>query len=224
MSRCVVSVGVGSWYAKGVARLLSSLERVDGDKAEWLTFTSCLPPGSPSHAIMPYGFKIYALKEAARLGHDSLLWCDASCWAIRSLEPIWERIDRAGHLLMDCHNYLSQWSSDRSLAALNFKREEVFSVPLVTGGMFGFRLSHERGRHFFDWLCELATPEVMCGDWNNDHGQVSKDPRVRGHRHDQVVMGFIAERSGFPLIRQPEYFAYDRPDPDPKTIIVARGM
>jgi hypothetical protein len=211
------------WYPRGVQRLNDSLIAV-GERAERLWWVNRLPPGAKPHADLPYGFKFAALAEVKRLGVDSVLWCDASCYALRSLDPIWKHIDEHGHLLVDCENYLSQWSTDRSLAALGFQREEMFCIPLVVGGVFGLRLSHPLGAQIFERMMALVTSDVLCGDWNNDRGQVSSDKRVRGHRHDQVLMGYIAHEMKLPLVKSPLFFNYLTPNPDASTLIVAHGM
>lgn len=232
MNRYVVCVGVkgdkpgSGWYPRGVQRLAKSLVDVDyrGNAAWW---TTKLPPGAKSHERLPYGFKFAAIAEVKRRGADSVLWLDASCWAIRPLDPIWAHLDEHGYLLRDCSHYLSQWSTDRSLAALGLTRDVEFnekSIPLVTGGMFGMRFSHPTGAALFKRMQELATPEVLCGDWTNDKGQVSVDPRVRGHRHDQVLMGYLAHEMKLTLVKEPKFFMYDLPEHDPSTIFVARGM
>lgn len=223
MSRCVVAVGVGSWYPRGVARLGASLDSV-GDSAARHFRTDGWPAGSPPHRDLPYGFKFFAMDEARRGGADSVLWLDSSCWAVRSLDRVWQRLEETGHLLVDCANWLGQWSSDGALAALNRSRDESMTVPLVVGGMFGIRFSHPDGARFYDAVRALVTPAVLCGDWNNNASQCSADSRVRGHRHDQVALGHVADRMRLPLLHQPDLFAYATPHPDARTVIVAEGM
>lgn len=223
---CVGVKGAVNWYPQGVKRLGASLEAV-GYKGNAAWWTTELPPGAIPHEKLPYGFKFHAIAEARKRGADSVLWVDASCWAIRSLDPIWAHLDEHGYLLMDCAHYLSQWSTDRSLTALSLTREVEFdakSIMLVTGGFFGIRFSSPVGVAVFERMQALATPDVLCGDWNNNQGQVSLDPRVRGHRHDQVLMGAVAHEMKLTLTPSPKFFAYDSPEPDASTIFVARGL
>jgi hypothetical protein len=80
------------------------------------------------------------------------------------------------------------------------------------------------GAEFHRRLLQLATPEVLSGDWTNERQQVSKSPNVYGHRHDQVAMGHIAHTIGLKFTLPPQFFSYDRPDPPAETLILARGM
>jgi hypothetical protein len=100
MTRAVVNVATGGRYRLGATRLREAVVAHAGpvDLRFW---DGGIPRQSPSHVSVPYAFKAYALKDAADLGADLLLWCDASILPLRSLEPLWERIERDGYWFSD---------------------------------------------------------------------------------------------------------------------------
>src|ERR1700675_1035100 len=91
MTRAVCCVATTAHYQKGMARLIYAADEWTSVDAFWKKE----PEGCPPHAEVPYAFKAYALKSAAEYS-DLLLWADASILPIRSLEPLWERIERDG--------------------------------------------------------------------------------------------------------------------------------
>ncbi len=176
---------------------------------------------------MPYAFKFYALEEAWNAGSDSLLWGDASLCAMRSRAPVWQKREDDGVLLMQCHTHLmGTWSTDLSLSTLGITREQAFERVLIAGGLFGIRKSSKIGMQFFNEVKTLLVPEIMCGDWNNNRKQCSEDPRVYGHRHDQVVLGHVAHELRLPVTKPPMFFDYASKSaaPDKSTVFVVRGV
>src|ERR1700735_3619574 len=99
MTRAVVNVATGARYQRGQARLLQALAKYGTATAvamHWGSIALVWPP----HAERPYAFKAYALMSAS-ISHDLLLWCDSSILPLRSLEPLWERIERDGYWFSD---------------------------------------------------------------------------------------------------------------------------
>lgn len=71
-----------------------------------------IPNAWPSHATIPYGFKAYALKAAMNAGAESILWADAAILPIRSMEPLWEKIEREGAWIHNGGWKNGQWCAD----------------------------------------------------------------------------------------------------------------
>src|SRR5580698_3342627 len=63
---------------------------------EIIAWENSLPPGSPFHTEVPYAFKAYAILDAWARGFGTILWADSSVFPIRSVEPIWQHIERQG--------------------------------------------------------------------------------------------------------------------------------
>lgn len=207
-------------------------------KAEFFLFKG-EPDQSPSHAERPYAFKAYALKHAADAGCQTLLWADASILPIRSLEPLWEKIERDGYWIARNGWTNAQWTSDLAYGDLfpsemtNFGlercREVNSKIPHVVATSFGLDLRHEVGQKILEEYHRLASQTLaFCGPWTNLTNGVSNDLRIRkcgpdsvlGHRHDQTALSVIAWRLKCQLTDCPEFFSYRGGEVD-KTVIVA---
>lgn len=208
--RCIVNVATGR-YAPLQARLVESL-RATGWPAGLLTWTG-FPPGSPSHVDDPYGFKIFALRAAERGGDRTVLWLDAPCIAGGPLDPLFERIEKEGHLFVTSGQRLGNWASDECLAAAGLSRDDAMALPLLNGTFIGLDLSNERSRRWLDELQRACERGLFRGPWLSEHappgvramkpgravGFVSKDPRCWGHRHDEAVGSALAHRLGMAI-------------------------
>jgi len=97
---------------------------------------------------------------------------------------------------------LGCWSSDRSLAEFRLSRDDAMKVTLLSGTCIGLDVTRAKSRLFLDRLTGYAQ---QPGHYNGTHAsglfgpphlpegkQVSSDPRVAGHRSDEVYMTLIA--------------------------------
>ncbi len=237
MTRAIVCVATTPHYQKGLRRLLhhASLQRQSvafwNSQGEW-----------PKHQDRPYAFKAYALKVMQAQYADLLLWCDASILPIRSLEPLWERIEREGYWIArnGWNNY--QWTADS--AYLDLFEHEIVSgqvspgntlrklqnvnriIPHVVATSFGLNVKHPIGKAFLDEYYRLASEtKAFCGPWTNAYSGLGTSwdgvrvapcgpADVLGHRHDQTAASVIAWRLGMKLTDCPEVFAYSKRRPD----------
>lgn len=218
----MLTVATGA-YVPLQARLLASL-----DAAGWaggrLSWTGVLPPGSPSHAEVPYGFKLYAFREAVRRGVESAFWLDSPCVAVAPLEAAFDRIDRDGHLLVTGGERLGNWASDDCLSAFGLSRDAAMSLPLINGTYMGLDLRSERSRRWLDGMVEHAGRGLFSGPYLTDHapeevrtrklgkslGRLGDDARVWGHRHDEAIGSCLAHVLGLSVaeastLREIEY-------------------
>lgn len=210
--RCVLSLGIGrSHYKLTLERLGQSLQRVgfDGDYLYW---NHDYPSGCPEHLQAPFAFKPYCFYRAIQLGYQQLLWIDAPCVAIRSLEPVFRLLESNGYIFFN-NNYsqkLGQWASDQSLAANGVSREEALMIPELPCSVLGLDLRSTLAQKFLaewhrimnDGITARGTATALQ-DWDayqamfwNRNGCISSDPRVKGHRCDQVAAGLTAHRLG----------------------------
>lgn len=234
MTRAVVSVATTPHYQKGMARLRSSTF-IDGETWTWARH----PEGCPAHSEVPYAFKAFAMRSAVtQYRADLLLWCDASILPIRSLEPLWERIERDGYWFSKngWSNY--EWTADSAYPDLFPDRFNAFDryadaledaravnriVPHVVATSFGLNVKHPKGKAFLDEYYRLASEtKAFCGPWTNANYGIKVDrydgvrvapcgpPDVRGHRHDQTAASVIAWRLGMELTDPPQWFAYSK--------------
>ena len=196
-------------------------------------------------SVRPYAFKAMALRFAADKGYTSLLWADACIVPIKPLAPLWERIERDGAWISNNGFTSYEWCADSAYPelfpdlSLDDARAAAKEIPHPVATCFGLNLLHATGRFIFDEYVRLAmTTRAFCGPWmNSNHTDYANQKvdgircapcgpsDVRGHRHDQVVLGIIANRAGVELTDGPNIFAYGKlGDPAGKrTILLADG-
>jgi hypothetical protein len=208
VTRCIVTVATDR-YVPLQARLLKSLADA-GYRDGVCGWTGSLPEGCPPHAADPYAFKVHSLRAAAARGFRTVLWLDSPCVATGPVDPLFDRIERDGHLLVDGGDVVGRWSSDACLAAYGLSRDEAMSLPLMNGSMIGLDLASARSRAWFDGLADgldrglfrgadftdAAPTELRRAKPAKSVGRVSEDPRCWGHRHDEAVGSILARRHG----------------------------
>jgi hypothetical protein len=225
--RIAVSVATGLHYVLKQERLLDALLRDPCHPCSSYFWTNALPPGSPSHEAVPYGFKAYALEQAARLVPNdppTLMWMDSSIYLVKSLEPLWQSIESRGYWFSNNPPWnCGEWTCDSALEPLGITREEAFDIPQVIATCFGLDMRHEIAREFLKEYKRLAdTPGAFQGPWTNENGQASKDPRVKGHRHDQTAASVIAYRLGMKLTEPPKWILNCGPGTEETVIEIRR--
>jgi hypothetical protein len=201
-------------YPASLKRLEESLRRTAfaGELMFWAP--GQFPHSAPTHLQVPFAFKPHCLIEARQGGSEFLLWLDSSCIAVRSLDPIFDQMDRDGYILFKNLNYrLGDWASDDALHVLGVDREEAMKMSEVNGAAFGLSMKSDIATEFLNQWHRAAKDEVAFRGvveklrtwedyedvkWNRG-GKVSRDPRVRGHRHDQTVAGVLAAKLGMKL-------------------------
>lgn len=208
MKHCIINFGKSAWYPRGQLRLLNSLKEV-GYTGDVFAFSDESQIGAPSHQESPYAFKPFALKYVQERGYDCVIWCDTSVWAIKPITPMFTEIATFGHMFF--HNAgAGYYSSDASLKSFGIDREESFKIDMLMGICMGWDLRTEKCKEFLKrWLEKAVDGVTFPGAWTNANYEVSNDPRVQGHRHDQTAATFIAHQLGMGLIIAHEtYFQY----------------
>lgn len=225
MRPAIINVAFNVRYPTAQQRLIQTLEHhgFTGEKYLW---TDAYPEESPRHHVVPYGFKTHAFVVARRHGHRVVLWCDAALVAMRDIRPLFDAIERQGHLLISLGLPCGQWCSDKALPLLGVTREEAWRIPSLTGSLMGLDFGHGRTREFFRrWHGLSVGADAFRAPWENDphaaqgwslwvprSGFVSADPRVLGHRHDQTCASVIAHQLGMELTEARGLFAYGTPE------------
>jgi hypothetical protein len=160
---------------------------------------------------VPYAFKAFAIKKAIEEGADLILWCDSVVYATKSIKPIFDHIEKKGHLFFDNIGYsIGDYTSDACLDNFGMSREEAFNSKMLMCCCMGFDVNNPTAKAFLDKYIEAASDMVSYpGDWTNQNLQVSNDMRVKGHRHDQSVASIIVKQMGLTVTHaQSTYFAY----------------
>ncbi len=215
MRKVVLNVAVGhGHFQRSQQRMQAGLDAV-GETADRIIRTD-YPPGSPTHQEQPFAFKPWIFHEARELGYTHALWLDSTCIALKPLECVWEAIDADGAFFWDSGWTCGQWCSDACLAGMECTRELAWQMPMIQASAIGLRFDRDRG--FLDaWLAHC---DLFAGSWTNKRGEVSQDPGVSGHRHDQSVASILVNRMGFPMVKPP-VCVYD--NPTEATVIQNKG-
>lgn len=206
---CIINFAKGHWYPRGQARLLQSLRDTgyEGDVFHWNDERAL---SVPPHEMMPYAFKIGAFNHVADLGYRQILWCDAAVFAIKPVTPIFDHIEREGHVFFHSGFNCAQWTSDACIAACGITRDDAEKMPMYMACCMGLNLDNPRSADFLKRLTERALDGVsLPGAWRNEGHEVSHDPRCQGHRHDQSIGSILAAQLSMEvIIAHHTYFAY----------------
>lgn len=213
---CIVSVVTNPemhGYVAGLARIRRRLFEVgyEGSYRLWTGY----PPGSPSHGEHPYGFKVYAILEAVRAGYEQVVWLDSEAFPVKDLGPASLELAEKGVISISGYDKLGAWCSDECLEVLGITREQSFdgSMWVQAGKVYAFDFGTRVAWKFFDAWTDLLHRGAFRGyainsAANTDSarqslghrptGFVSNDPRVFGHRHDEVAAGYLVSKLGIP--------------------------
>ncbi len=243
-TRAVVCVATTPRYQVGMRRL----ECAAREEIQFVWRDE--PNGCPRHVERPYAFKAFALEEARLSGMNLLLWCDAAILPIRSLEPLWEKIEREGAWIHNGGWLNGQWCADSWYADCfpGVPPEEARAankdIPHVVATTFGLNVRSELGASILKEYYRLASEtRAFCGPWWNSNGEredyrkhqgaaACGPPSTLGHRHDQSCLSIIAHRHGVKLTEGADIFDYSRRRPDgtlhlkdhdERTILLADG-
>jgi len=186
-----------------------------------------IPKSWPSHEQRPYAFKSRALVAAAET-IDLLLWCDAAVVPIRSMAPLWKRIEQDGYWVMN-----NGWKNDAWTATEAYEilfpgmplakaRQANKEIPHVCAAAFGVNVKHPIGQMLLSDYFRLCDTEAIRGPWKNTPDTRCGPPGVLGHRHDQTILSIVAHDLGCKLTSCPDVFAY-APHETEASIIVSDG-
>lgn len=206
ISRAIVNVSTDK-YRRGQNRLHDSLQgKTD---AKILLFDSEAAVGAAPHAEMNYSFKPMAIIKAYEMGYRQILWLDASMQAIKSLDPIFEIIERDGYFFQDSGWPNSRWTSEVAIEYFGTNEGEMLS-----SGVLGVDLDNEIGYKFFDQWTQAMRDGMFNGSWDD-------------HRHDQTAASLIAYKMGLKLQPGNTFFVYgneNEPTISEQTVLIANGI
>ncbi len=217
MKTCIVNyISGGGWRPLGQKRLHESLQRF-GYKGDVLLFNErslvC-----PSHKRTPYAFKLYALMEAYKKGYDMIIWLDASFWALRGVEELFDIIKDKNIAVQGSGFTVGQWTSDDCLKWMGIGREEAFGMVLFSGGLIGLNFRDNTILSFFHMFYDQAVAGgCFRGAWRNINHEVSNDMRVSGHRHDMSVGSILMHKMELSIFPNNTFFNYYQWHQDYKT-------
>lgn len=192
--RCIINYSSGR-YVPSAIRQAGKIREV-GYQGEYIQYLNTLPPNCYPHHEIPYHFKPMAFLDAYNQGYRQILWMDAPVYPAKSLDPLFETIERDGYLILLNGWSNGEWTSDRALLPLGMSREASFSQPHAMACVMGFDLSRTDVLMVFNkWM--LSAMDAYPGPWKNENGNCSSDDRVLGHRHDQSAISAFAYQAGW---------------------------
>ena len=223
--RAIINVAVGHWYPRGQDRLKRSLEAV-GFNGQFYGWRDEYPTGSPTHQQCPDAFKSYAFQHAIAQGCTSLLWLDASAWCERDPSPIFDIIEADGSYFVSDGWSVGQWCKDSALATLGIGREESFTIPAAYCCIMGVNVATAAGRDWMTDFCRICQDGVTLPGPHPKAkpGEISNDPRVIGHAHEQTVASALLHKYGWPLRAHTLFQVTCGQPPRPDALICAAGM
>lgn len=201
MKRAIVSFNniPNSRYSRGIERQKQAVKST-GFQGDHFVFSSFEEIGCPDHEDVPYAFKPYTIQRAADMGYEQILWMDSVVYPVKPMDHMFEHLSMQGCGAIFFENLghvTGIWTSDRCLDLFGVTREEAMNIRQIMACCFALDLRNENARKFLDRYRAYADiPGYYEGDWTNGNGQVSKDKRVQGHRHDQAVASLVIHQLG----------------------------
>jgi hypothetical protein len=222
MRTVVVNYASGAWYPRGQDRLRASIGKFCPE-SEFIGFTNNKNFGSPTHEEVPYAFKTFALKYCLDKKYDAAIYADASVWAVKSWQPIWDIIESQGYYFEEAGHWAGTWTKDSVLERMGVTRDEAMKIPMFSAGFTGLDFRNPLAVEFFKkWHSYATDGDSFKGSWNNNKKDMSKDPRCAGHRHDMSVASILAWQMGMTLGVGGTFLSYiGKGYAEPKNTVVA---
>ena len=208
MKRVVINFASGAWYPKGQVRLHRTLKE-NGYTGDFLGYQDPAKFGSPTHAEVPYAFKTYSFIDAVKRGYEQIIFADSSIFAVKSWDPVWDIISEQGYFFEEAGHWTGTWTKDSVLEKFEVTRDQAMKIPMLTAGFAGIDVTNPVGMDFLmEWHRFACDGDSFKGAWRNRNGEVSKDPRCEGHRHDMSVASLLAWKMGMKLGKGGTFLAY----------------
>lgn len=179
-------------YIDGQKRLSESLK--DKFSGDVFTFIGEESVDAPPHSDNPYAFKVYAIEKVREMGYDQILWLDASVYAVKPVQPVFDWLTDKGIFLEEAGHWAGTWSPDYVLNYFGITKEQAMAMPMFSAGFCGFDFRRPESIEFFAEWKESMLNGIFRGTWN-----VS--------RHDMSCGSIIANKMGlFPSYSKGGHF------------------
>lgn len=155
--------------------------------------------GSPSHTHNPYAFKVYAIDAVRSKGYDIVIWSDSINRVSKPLDTFLRDVQAVGVYLPRDGWKVGEWANDNSLRYFGVTRDEAMTIECCYACILGFDFKNPIAQQFFATWKKACEEGVFQGFWDNTRQTESRDPRCRGHRHDQTCADLIAHKLGIPV-------------------------
>jgi hypothetical protein len=144
---------------------------------------------------------------------------DSAVWIQHDIEPLFEQIEQDGYLIFRNGWTQANWSTDAQLEAFDLTRDEAETMSHPMACVIGFNVNDET----IDWIHDYINKyPLFVGDWNNNGNVCSQDVRCQGSRHDQTILGFIANQYGLKFTNTEGLISYDVNDSN--SLLLSQGI
>lgn len=215
--RCIVSFATGR-YTTVLDRLMASHTPFE-DTIDLIYLKDRYPDGCPTHQEVPYAFKSFCIKDAIELGYTSILWMDSAVWIQHDVTKLFDIIEEKGYLIFRNGWTQANWSTDAQLEAFGLTRDEAETMPHPMACVIGFHINENTADWIHDYIHKYP---LFVGAWNNNGNVCSQDMRCLGSRHDQTILGFIANQYGLEFTNTEGLISYDVNDSN--SILLSQGI
>lgn len=211
-SKVIINLASGR-YVKGQARLIQSLANVNYD-GNLMTWTQESQIGAPPHNQNPYAFKIFGFRKAEQAGHRFVLWLDASVWAIRNVQPVFDHIEKYGYIMQYAGHNCGRWANDKCLEYFGITRDQAKKMLMYgNAGFLGLDLWDTKAKTFLIAWEKAMQAGAFKGSWSD-------------HRHDMTCGSIIANKLSMEYQESGKWLVYAPPEQETKESVIfkAQGM
>lgn len=153
---------------------------------------------SPSHKDDPYAFKVHAIETVRDLGYPVVVWCDSVLRLTKPIQGLLPDIHAVGAYLQEDGWTVAQWANDRALDYFGISRDTADGISAVYACFMAYDFTVPVTQEFFRRWKQASKDGIFRGNWKNENGSESRDPRCRGHRHDQTCAEIISYQLQIP--------------------------
>jgi hypothetical protein len=204
---CICSAAIGDQKYKRLMPLMKQSLIDNGYKGHFMLADKepdgCPPHPNPNHkyvdgsGCVPYAFKPFLMDQARVKGYRYIAWVDSVIRLQQPFSVVAKIVAERGYFFGHNNPRLGNYTSDDCLSYFDMDRESIMDTPCIHGGLMFLDMENEKAAKFLKKTKELAfSGGPYCADWRNDSGQVSKDPRVKGHRPQQSVAVILTLKLG----------------------------
>jgi len=206
MDKCIINLATGR-YIKGQARLAQSVP--DVTKLFWQNEADI---GAPPHNQNPYAFKVHAFRFAERQGYRFVLWVDASVWAIRDTQPIFDHIKEHGYIMQYAGHNCGRWTNQNALDYFEITREQASKMLMYgNAGFLGLDLHNTIASVFLERWEKAMLAGAFKGNWND-------------HRHDMCCGSIIANQLDMKYQDSGDWLVYAPPEQLVKESVILKAQ
>jgi hypothetical protein len=220
----IINVALGGWYPKGQKRLVDSLIELGWSSLDLRLWAESWPNDNYDKTC-PYNCKAAALEEVAHKmvpRFDGHLWLDASFWAVRHPQPVFDIINTDGYYFVNNGFNCAETVSDKCLEYFGVSRDDAENMPECASGIMGISMKHFPGRQFLQEFIQACKDGAAHG--SRLHDNQSKDPRFKFHRQDQSVASMIINKMGLKMHPWGAHVEYNPKDVKEHTVFTLQGM